>query len=76
MYGMFLLFCSVCVVYCRCIVLAAVFMVYLDRVYVPFPTGCRKKKGSPRVMKLPVLQMFPVRYFSNLYMYMFLFCLI
>ena len=47
----------------RCIVLAAVFMIYLDRVVVPFPTGCRKQKGSPRVMKLPVLQMFPVRYF-------------
>lgn len=43
-----------------CIVLAAAFMMYLDRFAIPFPTGCQKKKGTPRMMKLPVLQMFPV----------------
>ena len=46
---------------CRCIILAAIFMLYLDRVEMPFPTGCRKRKDKKRVMKLPVLQMFPVR---------------
>ena len=46
--------------------LAAVFMVYLDRVTVPFPTGCRKQKGTPRIMKLPVLQMFPVSNSDNM----------
>ena len=50
----------------RCIILTAVFMLYMDNVKVPLTTGCVKRKAEKKMVRIPVFRMFPVRIYSHI----------